>query len=483
MKIGSIVESDAPKTIIIMNEKETLEKLHEECGVFGVFSREKIDTLSLVQFGLFALQHRGQEACGFSVLRDDLIYTYKGEGLVLDAFREIERSEDYHGHAVIGHTRYSTAGGQSKQNIQPFFVKNEEGQGVLSVAHNGHLVNAKELREELIKEGVTFVSDQSDSEVILRLIQKHMLLGLEEAIQMTVKRIRGAYSVLVLTQNEMAVFKDPNGIRPLCYGLLDEHTHVFSSETCGLDAIGAHFMRDIRPGQLVIAGSGGLRFSMVTRFPKRRICSFEYIYFSRPDSMIDGINVYKIREKCGQKLYEQYPVKADVVIGVPDSGVPAAVGYSKASGIRFKPILVKNKYVGRSFIAHSQKLRERIVNLKLNPILSEISGRKVVIIDDSIVRGTTSLRLVDILRKAGAEEIHFRSASPPIIAPCFLGVDTPSKKDLISANHSKATIKEMLRVDSLEFLSVDNLKEILGGSDYCFGCFTEKYPIDIKSDT
>lgn len=466
-----------------MDEKEPLEKIHEECGVFGVFSRENVDTFSLVQFGLFALQHRGQEACGFSVLRDDLIYTYKGEGLVLDAFRAIERPGDYQGHAVIGYTCYSTIGRQNKQNIQPFFVKNEEGQGLLSVVYNGHVVNAKELREELIKEGVIFISDQSDSEVILRMIQKHLSLGLEKAVQITVKCLRGAYSVLVLTQDEMAAFKDPNGIRPLCYGLLDEHTHVFSSETCGLDAIGAHFMRDIRPGQLVIAGPGGLRFSMVTRLPKRRICSFEYIYFSRPDSIIDGINVYKIREKCGQKLYEEHPVKADVVMGMPDSGVPAALGYSKASGIPFKPILFKNKYLECSLIVPSQELSERIFNLKLNPILSEISGRKVVIIDDSIVRGTNSRRLVDILRKAGAEEIHFRSVSPPIIAPCFFGVDTPSKKDLISANHSKATIKEMLGADSLEFLNVDNLKEILGGPDYCFGCFTERYPIDIKSDT
>ncbi len=459
------------------------DKFHDECGVFGIYSPHKVDTFSLIQFGLFALQHRGQEACGFSVLRDGFIISHKSEGLVLDFFRKISNSECYHGNAVIGHTRYSTEGGQSKKNIQPFFGENSDGKSTISIVHNGNLVNAQDIRKKLEFEGVNFISEYSDSEVILRLIQKYLLEfnnSLEKAIQKTTLDIIGAYSVIVLMDNKMAAFRDPNGIRPLCYGMLNEKTYIFSSETCGIDSVGGFYVRDLFPGEIIIVDQKSIRFSMLKekKYTKKRICSFEYIYFSRPDSLIENINVYEIREKSGEKLYEQHPVEADVVIGVPDSGVPAAIGYSKASGIPFKPILVKNKYIGRSFILPKQEMREKMVNLKLNPILDEIKGKRIVIIDDSIVRGTTSRRLVYILRKAGAKEIHFRSASPPIIAPCYLGVDTPSKKDLISYNHiDKKSIEKILDVDSLEFLSMANLIAILGSSHYCFGCFTGNYPV------
>lgn len=465
-------------------KNNSFDKFHDECGIFGIFSPYKVDTFSLIQFGLFALQHRGQEACGFSVLQDGFIISHKSEGLVLDFFRKISNSECYHGNAVIGHTRYSTEGGQSKKNIQPFFGEDSYGKSIISIVHNGNLVNAKNIRKKLESKGINFISEYSDSEVILRLIQKYLSESdnsLEKAIQKTTIDIKGAYSVIVLMDNKMAAFRDPNGIRPLCYGMLNESTYIFSSETCGIDSVGGFYVRDLLPGEIIIVDQKkSIQFSLITekKNTKKRICSFEYIYFSRPDSLIENINVYEIREKSGEKLYEQHPVEADVVIGVPDSGVPASIGYSKASGIPFKPILVKNKYIGRSFIIPKQEMREKMVNLKLNPILDEIKGKRIVIIDDSIVRGTTSRRLVYILRKAGAKEIHFRSASPPIIGPCYLGVNTPSKKDLISYNHiDKKDIERILNVDSLEFLSMNNLIDILGSVHYCFGCFTGNYPV------
>ncbi|WP_185883047.1 amidophosphoribosyltransferase [Blattabacterium cuenoti] len=470
------------------NIDDDADKFRDECGIFGVYSPDKIDTLSLIQFGLFALQHRGQEACGFSVLRDGFIISHKNDGLVLDFFRNIStKSECYYGNAAIGHTRYSTEGGQSKKNIQPFFGENNFGKSTISIVHNGNLINAKDIRNQLECEGINFISEYSDSEVILRLIQKYLSIynnNLEQAIRKTTLDIKGAYSVIVLMDNKIAAFRDPNGIRPLCYGMLDEKTYIFSSETCGIDSVSGFYIRDIFPGEIIITKKKSTHFSFFSKkkYRKKRICSFEYIYFSRPDSLIENLSIYKIREKSGEKLYEQYPVEADVVIGVPDSGVPASIGYSKASGIPFKPILVKNKYIGRSFILPKQEIREKMVNLKLNPILYEIKGKKIIIIDDSIVRGTTSRILVDILRKAGAKEIHFRSASPPIIAPCHLGVDTPRKKDLISyQNMDKKKIAKILNVDSLEFLSMENLIDILGGNHYCFGCFTGTYPVS-KTD-
>ncbi|WP_238785160.1 amidophosphoribosyltransferase [Blattabacterium cuenoti] len=460
-----------------------MDKFHEECGIFGVYSTFKIDTFSLIQSGLFALQHRGQEACGFSVLRDGYILSHKSEGLVLDFFKKISNSDFYNGNAVIGHTRYSTEGGISKKNIQPFFGENSFGKSTISIVHNGNLINARNTRKKLESLGINFISEYSDSEVILRLIQKNLLESnnnLEESIKKTTLNIKGAYSVIVLMDNKIAAFRDPNGIRPLCYGILNEETYIFSSETCGIDSIGGTYIRDLFPGEIIIIDKKSSKFSMIKKINhlKKRICSFEYIYFSRPDSFIENLNVYKIREKSGEKLYEQHPVKADVVIGVPDSGIPAAIGYSKVSGIPFKPILIKNKYIGRSFILPQKKIREKMVNLKLNPILHEIQGKRIVIIDDSIVRGTTSRKLVNILRNAGAKEIHFRSASPPIIAPCHLGVNTPIKKDLFfNEKVDKDQVAKILDVDSLEFLSMKNLIDILGSKNHCFGCFNGDYPI------
>lgn len=460
-------------------EEERIDAPAEECGIFGIYSDHNIDTFSFSQFGLFALQHRGQEACGISVANNGKIFNIKDEGLVLDVYKEIRNPESFMGNTAIGHTRYTTAGDKKKYNFQPFFAKNEYDQIILSIAHNGNLTNADELRKELEDEGVVFKAT-SDSEVILRLIQKNLDLGLRSAIKTTMEKIKGAYSVVGITRNKFFAFRDFHGIRPLVLGAIDEKTFVFASESCALDAVGAQYVRDILPGEIVYAGENetGLQSFMVKENCEKRICAFEYIYFARPDSYIENLSVHEIREKSGEKIWEQAPVEADIVIGVPDSGVPAAIGFSIASGIPFRPVLIKNRYIGRSFIIPTQEMRERIVNLKLNPIISEIKGKRVVIIDDSIVRGTTSKRLVKILKDAGVKEIHFRSVSPPIIAPCHLGIDTPSKDELISANMNAEELKEYLGVDSLAFLSIDHLKEILGSSSYCFGCFTGKYPIE-----
>lgn len=459
--------------------EERLDAPTEECGIFGLYSENDTDTFSLSQFGLFALQHRGQEACGISVMNNNKIFNIKDEGLVLDVYKEIQEPETFMGNGVIGHTRYTTAGDKKKYNFQPFFAKNEYDQIILSIAHNGNLTNAMELKKELEEEGVVFKAT-SDSEVILRLIQKNLDLGLRGAIKATMDKIEGAYSVVGITRNKFFAFRDFHGIRPLVLGAMDEKSYVVASESAALDAVGAQYVRDILPGEIVYTSENekGLQSFLVKENCELNICSFEYIYFARPDSTMEGINVHEIREKSGEKIWYQAPVDADIVIGVPDSGVPAAIGFSKVSGIPFRPVLIKNRYIGRSFIVPTQEMRERIVNLKLNPIISEIKDKRVVIIDDSIVRGTTSKRLVKILKDAGVKEIHFRSVSPPIIAPCFLGIDTPSKDDLISANMSVEELKNYLGVDSLEFLSVENLKEILGSDRHCFGCFTEKYPVD-----
>lgn len=464
---------------ILKNARGSGDTLEDECGVFGIFSPRDIATFSLAQFGMFALQHRGQEAAGLSVLKNGTIHTYKSSGLVLDMFKQIEDVEDFQGNAAIGHTRYSAAGSRSSKNIQPIYAVNYYGKPHFSLAYNGNIIEYDSLRKELLEEGLPFLGD-SETEVILRSIQKHADLSVQEAIQKGMAPIRGAYAVVLLTHDSLAAFRDPNGVRPLVIGQMKDGSWVFSSETCALDAIGAEFLREVEPGEIVVADKDGIHSYSLKQPVKHRPCSFELVYFARPDSTMDGKEVYDLRVKTGRKLYEQSPVEADVVIGVPDSGVPAAIGYSQASGIPFEPILVKNRYMSRSFIVPSQELRERIVNLKLNPIADQIRGKRLVIIDDSIVRGTTAKILVKILKEAGAKEIHFRSASPPIISPCYLGIDMPDKKDLISANMNNEELTAFLGVDSLDFLSVDSLAEILGSRNYCFGCMTGKYPVERK---
>ncbi len=453
-------------------------ELREECGIFGVYSPNTIETFSLAQFGMFALQHRGQEAAGLTVLKDGNLNTIKKSGLVLDMFKSIEEPEKFQGNAAIGHTRYSTAGGASSKNFQPLYATNKYAKPYFSIVHNGNLVDTEKLREELVDKGLPFLAT-SDTEVMLRSIQYNSDGKLIDSIQQGMAVLSGAYSVLMLTYKSLVAFRDPNGIRPLCMGMIGEETYVFASETCALDAVGAVFVRDLEPGEIVIVDEDGLQSHFFEHQPRQKnICAFEYIYFARPDSVMEGQNIYDIRVDAGRMLYEQSPVEADAVIGVPDSGIPAAIGFSQASGIPFEPILVKNRYMSRSFIIPSQEMRERVVNLKLNPIQGNIKGKKLVILDDSIVRGTTSRLLVKILKDAGAKEIHFRSASPPIIAPCYLGVDMPTKDDLISANMEISELQKYLEVDSLDFLSMENLHSILGDKKYCFGCFTERYPVE-----
>lgn len=451
-----------------LKQNEILDSINEECGVFGLFSDEKVDTFSLSQFGLFALQHRGQEACGIAVLNEGKISFTKEAGLVLDVFKNIKNPQDFMGNAVIGHTQYSAVKEEKSYNFQPFFAKNEYDQIFLSMAYNGDLTNAQELKKELEEEGVVFKTD-SDAEVLLRMVQKHYSLGLEESIKITMNKVKGAYSVVGVACDTFFSFRDFNGVRPLVLGKLDDKTYVTASETCALDAIGAEFIRDVRPGEMILVRKGeGLKSIQVKENCTNRTCSFEYVYYARPDSVIEGLSVYKVREKTGEKLWEQAPVEADMVIGVPDSGVPAAIGFSKVSGIPFVPALIKNRYVGRSFIVPTQEMRERIVHLKLNPIASELKGKNIVVIDDSIVRGTTSKILVKILKEIGVKKIHFRSASPPVVAQC--SGDNPRKEDLIALKKSVEEIREYLGVDSLEYLSVENIAEILGSRDFCCSC-------------
>lgn len=463
------------------SEVEKNDSISEECGVFGVYSNDEIDTFSISQFGMFALQHRGQEACGVSVLKNGQIRTAKKAGLVLDMFKSINTTEDFLGNAAIGHTRYSTSGDPGTKNFQPFYATNAHGKVHMSFVHNGNMIELEDIRKELIVEDFPFLGD-SDSEVLLRLIQKYFSEGkpIVEAVRTAVHKVKGAYSILILTKDEMVAFRDPYGIRPLTVGKIQDNAFVCASEDSALDAVGAKKIKDINPGELVLFNKDGMHSYEL--YPKEetksRLCAFEYVYFARPDSVIQDIDVYQVRVESGKKLYEQSPVDADVVIGVPDSGVPAAVGFSKISGIPFEPILVKNRYMSRSFIIPTQEMRERVVNLKLNPIVNQVKGKRIVVIDDSIVRGTTSKRLVNILKNAGAKEVHFRSASPQIIAPCFLGIDMPSKKDLISSYMDKEALKKYLEVDSLDFLTVENLTSILKSNNHCFGCFTEKYPIN-----
>ena len=378
------------------------------------------------------------------------------------------------GNAVIGHTRYTSVKDDKSYNFQPFFAKNEYDQIFLSVAYNGDLTNAKELKQELEEEGVVFKTN-SDAEVLLRMLQKYYHLGIEESIKTTMNKVKGAYSVVGITCDTFFSFRDFNGVRPLVLGKLENDIFVTASETCALDAIGAKYVRDICPGEMILVKKGeGLKSVQVKENCVNRICSFEYVYYARPDSMLEGVSVYKVREQTGEKLWEQAPVEADMVIGVPDSGIPAAIGFSKVSGIPFRPALIKNRYVGRSFIVPTQEMRERIVHLKLNPIASELKGKDIVVIDDSIVRGTTSKILVKILKDAGVNKIHFRSASPPVVSQC--SGNNPRREDLIAVKKSVEEIREYLGVDSLEYLSVENIGKILGSRESCCPCVTGETP-------
>ena len=449
------------------------DKFKDECGVFGIYSQNEIDAASLTYYGLYALQHRGQESAGIAVSNGEKINCYKDMGLVVDVFKE-DTIKSLKGNSAIGHVRYSTTGGSNVINAQP--ITSEFKLGSIAIAHNGNLVNADVMRELLEDCGCIFQTS-IDTEVVLNLIARGAKKGIENAVVDVVQAIKGSYAIVLLTKDKLIGFRDPNGIRPLCIGKLED-AYILSSESCAFDSIGAELIRDVEPGEIVIIDKDGLKSITYAEKTKCQTCAFEYVYFARPDSVIDDINVYNARVRAGQKLFEECPADADVVIGVPDSGIAAAVGYSRASGIPYDTGFIKNRYVGRTFIAPSQELREKAVLVKLNPLKVNVQGKRVVLIDDSIVRGTTSKKLIDVLRKAGATEVHFRISSPVVAYPCYFGIDTPYRKELIGSGNTVEEIKDLIGADSLGYMSIEGLVNSLGAEKgFCLGCFNGIYPV------
>ena len=494
--------------------------LHDECGVVGIYGADNAE--SLTYFALTSLQHRGQESAGIAVSNGEKINLHKGIGLVGDVFKQ-NHFESLKGCISIGHVRYATAGGRTIENAQPFL--NTFKLGSIALAHNGQLVNHSELRAMLEDSGSTF-SSSSDTEVILKLIVRKYVenggklghprpdrLSSESdsqikydfnydsdlfinAVIQAVKEIKGSFALCIITENMLIAVRDPNGIRPLCIGEIfnsqkgenqKSGSSIIASESCAIDAVNGKFIRDINPGEVLIINQKGIK-SILTNDSSDKIkkdkqtCIFEYVYFARPDSIIDGIPVQQARYKMGEVLALESKVEADVVIGVPDSGIGAAMGYARKSNIPYVTGIVKNKYIGRTFIAPTQAEREAMVFVKLNAIKSDLEGKRVVVIDDSIVRGTTSRRLVEILRKAGAKEVHFRVSSPPVKFPCYLGIDTPSKAELISSTHELEEIRSEIGADSLAFISLEGMISALsacsnGDTGFCKGCFCGLYPV------
>ena len=459
------------------------EGLHEECGVFGIFSDGSLDPAYACYNGLLALQHRGQESCGIAVSDEGVIDYHKNMGLVTEVFNN-SILDSLRGQMGISHVRYSTAGGSVLENAQPLVMRYVKG--TLSVAHNGNLTNAVEIRRELEQKGAIFQTT-IDSEVICYLIARARLNchSVEEAVAATMRHIKGAYSLLVMSPRKLIAARDPHGFRPLCMGRLNG-TYVFASESAALDACGAEFVRDVEPGEIIIVDGKGLR-TMKPDFgeKKKSLCIFEYIYFARSDSFIDGVSVYEARKQAGRILAREFPVDADMVIGVPESGIDAAIGYSEESGIPYEKAIVKNSYIGRTFIKPSQSERMKSVRIKLNPIADMVRGKRVVMIDDSIVRGTTVDRIVTMLRDAGAKEVHMRISSPPFMWPCYYGTDIPSRGELIACNHTIEEITKLSGADSLGYLPVESLHEMIGYAPvgFCRGCFTGEYPADIIRET
>jgi len=471
-----------------------LDKFHEECGVFAVYLEDpEMDAVPLVYYGLLSLQHRGQESAGIAVVKNKTMENRRAMGLVGEVFTP-EALDQIKGNAALGHVMYSASQSNSVENAQPFVSRFKLGS--IAVAHNGALTNADVVRELLEDAGVSFTSS-SDSEVIINLIAKNYKKGLERAITDTIQFIKGSYAMAVLTGDALVGARDPNGIRPLCLGQLGwpgqlDGGWILASESCAIDAVGGKFIRDVEPGEVVVISGGELRSFVFGEKTRRAQCSFEYIYFARPDSVIDGIDVYNARVKAGEILGKESAVEADLVIGVPDSGIPAAIGYGRATRTPYGLGIVKSKYVGRTFIAPSKAMREEAVSVKHNVIAGEVRGKRVVIIDDSIVRGTTSRRLTSILRAAGAREVHMRICSPPVRCPCYFGIDTPHRKDLISNVSNPDELCASLGTDSLAFISVEGLLESLrtagpeegrsqGG--FCLGCFTGVYPIPVPGES
>lgn len=460
------------------------DKLHEECGVFGIFGHPEAANLSYL--GLYALQHRGQESCGIVASDGYRLSTHLGMGLVSDVFKKDGIFAALPGHASIGHVRYSTAGGNDLKNCQPIVV--DYSRGSIAVAHNGNLVNAQELRNKLERSGSIF-STTADTETIIHLIARAQSDSLVDRICESLHQVKGAYSLVFLTETRMVAVRDPNGFRPLSLGKLDG-AYVVASESCAFDLIEAEFIRELEPGEMIVVNNEGMKSFFPFKETRNTPCVFEFIYFARPDSRIFGRMVYTVRKEFGRQLAREYPVDADIVIAVPDSGVPAAMGYAEQAGLPLELGLIRNHYVGRTFIEPQQSIRHFGVKLKLNPVREIIVGKRVIVVDDSIVRGTTSRKIVKMIRNAGAKEIHVRISSPPTSFPCFYGIDTPSRKELISASHSIEEINRYVTSDTIGYLSREGMHAAVqqfgdGKVDFCDACFSGEYPVKfprLKSD-
>ncbi len=457
--------------------------LKEECGVFGIYDKDGFDVARLTYAGLFALQHRGQESCGIAVNNNRIISLHKGLGHVSDVFHDREL-EELKGQMAIGHVRYATSGGKGVLNAQPIVSMYIKGQ--LAMAHNGNLSNAVSLKHDLEMTGAIFQTT-TDTEIMMHLIARERLKTgrVETALASMMKMIEGSYSVLMMSPQKLIACRDPLGMRPLCIGKIG-NSYVIASETCALDTIRAEYIRDIDPGEIIIVDKDGIRTirDNVRSRQEARLCIFEYIYFARPDSIIEGMSVHEARKNTGMILAQNSPVDADLVIGVPDSGIDAAIGYAQESGIPYGKGLVINRYVGRTFIQPTQKERITAVQLKINVLKDTVAGKKIVMIDDSIVRGTTSANLVAMLKDAGAKEVHMRISSPLFKWPCFYGTDIPSKNDLIACKYTVEEMRDMIGADSLGFLPVERLKEIAPKSKcgFCDACFTGNYPYKVPSE-
>ncbi len=454
----------------------------EACGVFGVYSPGD-DVARLTFYGLYALQHRGQESAGIATSNGSQFNLRTGMGLVSQVFDE-EDLAYLRGHIAIGHTRYSTSGGSLACNAQPIVVADPATGDPLALAHNGNLTNAEIIRADLEAQGVEFETS-ADSEIIAHLLVRAPGTTWEERFHYVMRRIEGAYSLVIMTRSQLMAVRDPMGVRPLCIGRIGDHGWAVASESCALEHLGLHMDREIEPGEVIVIENGAespQSFFPVAPARKRAICTFEYTYFARPDSVLGGQLVYRTREEMGAQLAREHAVDADIVIGVPDSATPAAIGYAREAGIPYREGLMKNRYVGRTFIQPDQRIREAGVSLKFNALAEVLRGKRVVVVDDSIVRGTTTPRVISLIRRAGASEVHMRITTPPIVSPCFLGVDMATKAELIAANQTVEEIREHIGADSLGYLSLDGLNMATGQrpEDLCNACFTGRYPLNVQ---
>jgi amidophosphoribosyltransferase len=455
--------------------------LNEACGVFGIWGHP--NAAEITYYGLHSLQYRGQEGTGMVVTNGEILKGLKGEGLVAEIFTA-SAMEEMKGKAAIGHVRYATAGGGGYENVQPLLFHSQTGS--LALAHNGNLVNATALKHQLEAQGSIFQTS-SDTEVLAHLIKRSGFPMMKDRVKNALTMLKGAYAFLIMTETELMVALDPHGLRPLSIGRLGD-AYVIASETCAFDIVGAEFVRDVLPGELLVINDEGIHSEMYSYNTTKAMCTMEYIYFSRPDSNINGVNVHTARKNLGKRLAVEAPIEADVVTGVPDSSISAAIGYAEATGIPYEMGLIKNRYVGRTFIQPSQSLREQGVKMKLSPVRGVVEGKRVIMVDDSIVRGTTSKRIVRMLKEAGATEVHVVISSPPIQNPCFYGIDTSTREELIASSHSVEEIRQLIEADSLTFLSVEGMIEAIGRQEEgetrgsCLACFTGKYPTEIYPD-